>query len=114
MAQRKSAKAGGGKKNAARKKKTKTQAARAARRPAAPERAPRNIKADIVGLILVALGIFFMACLFQQDAGLLSQSLSGFFRGFFGWGAMCFRSSSFLSAQWSCSIRMSGFLLGYT
>ena len=87
MAQRKSAKAGGGKKNAARKKKTKTQAARAARRPAAPERAPRNIKADIVGLILVALGIFFMACLFQQDAGLLSQSLSGFFRGFFGWGA---------------------------
>ncbi len=89
MAQRKSAKASGGKKGAARKK-TGSQTARTTRRPAAPQRTPRNIKADIVGLVLVALGIFFMACLFQKDAGLLSRSLSEFFRGFLGWGAYIF------------------------
>lgn len=88
MAQRKSTKSSG-KKGAARKK-AKPQTAKAARRPAAPQRPARNIKADIAGLVLIALGIFFMACLFQQDAGLLSQSLSEFFRGFLGWGAYGF------------------------
>lgn len=87
MAQRKSAKSSSKKRTA--RKKAKPQAAKASRRPAASQM-PRNIKADIAGLVLIALGIFFMACLFQQDAGLLSQSLSEFFRGFLGWGAYVF------------------------
>ena len=65
MAQRKSAKSSSKKRTA--RKKAKPQAAKASRRPAASQM-PRNIKADIAGLVLIALGIFFMACLFQQDA----------------------------------------------
>ena len=55
-----------------------------------PSKASRSLGADIGGLFLVAFGIFFMACLFQKNTGILGQALIEFFKGLLGWGAYPF------------------------
>jgi len=90
MAQRKSTSTGTRKTPAKNKPAAKNTRSKNTRKESVPEKKRRNIKADLIGLVLVALGIFFFACLFQKESGLLSQSLAAFLHGAFGVGAYVF------------------------